>query len=60
MFELKSKTLVNREFNIKELFKIINAHKDFKNDVDCIESITLSNVINVISEDILNIKADNY
>lgn len=56
MFDLNSKTLVNREFKIKEILNMINANKDIKKDATSIETITLTNVI---SEDTFNIKTDS-
>lgn len=56
MFQFNNKTLVNKEFKLKEILKMINADKNIKNDASCIKNITLSNVI---SEDTLNIKSDN-
>lgn len=56
MFEFNNNTLVNKEFKLKEILKMINADKNLKNDASCIKKITLSNVI---SEDTLNIKSDD-
>ncbi|WP_142413288.1 DUF4391 domain-containing protein [Hathewaya massiliensis] len=57
MFQFNSKTLVNKEFKLKEILKMINADKNLKNDASCIKKITLNNVI---SEATLNIKSDNF
>lgn len=56
MFDLNSKTLVDREFKTKEILKMINADKDIKKDASSIEKIILTNVI---SEETLNMKADS-
>lgn len=56
MFEFNSKTVVNREFKIKDILKMVNGDKNIKNDASCIEKITLTNVI---CEDTLNMKCDN-
>jgi hypothetical protein len=56
MFEFNSKTLVNREFKIKDILKMVDADKNIKKESSCIEKITL---INVISEETLNMKADD-
>lgn len=45
MFDLNSKTLVDREFKTKEILKMINADKDIKKDASSIEKIILTNVI---------------
>lgn len=56
MFELNSKTLVDREFKTKEILKMINADKDIKKDASFIEKIILTNVI---SEETFNMKANS-
>ena len=56
MFDLNSKTVVNRIFKTKDILKMINADKDIKKDASSIEKINLANVI---SEDRLNIKVDS-
>lgn len=56
MFEFNSKTVVNREFKIKDILKVIDADKNIKKETSCIEKITL---INVISEETLNMKSDD-
>lgn len=56
MFELNSKTYVNKEFKIREIFKMIKADKATRDNAACIEKIIL---INVISEQTLNIKSDD-
>ena len=54
MFELSSKTQVNRKFKLIELYKLIGADKTIKADAVNILSITLTNVLN---EDTLNFSA---
>ena len=56
MFDLNSKTVVNRIFKTKDILKMINADKDIKKDATSIEKI---NLINVISEDTFNIKSNS-
>lgn len=56
MFDLNSKTLVDREFKTKEILKMINADKDIKKDALSIEKIILTNVI---SEETFNMKANS-
>lgn len=56
MFDLNSKTLVDREFKTKEILKMINADKDIKKDASSIEKIILTNVI---SEKTFNMKANS-
>lgn len=56
MFDLNSKTVVNRTFKKNEIFKMINADKDIKRDAEVIEKISL---INVISKETLNMKDDS-
>lgn len=56
MFDLNSKTAVNRIFKTKDILKMINADKDIKKDASSIEKINLANVI---SEETFNIKADS-
>lgn len=45
MFELSSKTQVNKKFRLTELFKSIQADKTIKEDAKNITSIILSNVL---------------
>ena len=54
MFELSSKTQVNRKFKLTELYKLIGADKTIKGDATNILSVTLTNVLN---EDTLNFSA---
>ena len=56
MFEFNSKTAVNKEFKIREIFKMIKAGKSLKDNANSIERILLSNVL---SEQTLNIKSDD-
>lgn len=56
MFDLNSKTLVNRVFKTKEILKMINADKDIKKDASSIEKIILNNVI---SEETFNMKSNS-
>lgn len=56
MFDLNSKTLVDRKFKTKEILKMINADKDIKKDASSIEKIILTNVI---SEETFNMKANS-
>lgn len=46
MFELSSKTQVNKKFKMTELFKLMGAGKSVKADVANILSVTLTNVLN--------------
>lgn len=54
MFELSSKTLVNKKFRMPELYKVIGADKAVKADAASILSVTLTNVLN---KDTLNFSA---
>lgn len=54
MFELSSKTQVNRKFKLTELYKVMGADKAVKADVANILSVTLTNVLN---KDTLNFSA---
>lgn len=54
MFELSSKTQVNRKFKLNELYKVIGADKAIKADAANILSVTLTNVLN---NDTLNFSA---
>lgn len=46
MFELSSKTQVNRKFKLTELYKVTSADKAVKADMINIGSVTLTNVLN--------------
>lgn len=46
MFELSSKTQVNRKFKTTELYKVTSADKAIKADMINIGSVTLTNVLN--------------
>ncbi len=52
MFDLSSKTKVNRKFRFAELFKMMQADKDTKADAKNIESVVLTNVL---SPDTMNL-----
>lgn len=54
MFDLNSKTKVNRKFRLVELYRLMAADKDVKGNAKCILSIVLSNVL---SEDTMNVVA---
>ena len=54
MFELSSKTQVNKKFKLAELYKLVGADKTVKGDAANILSVTLTNVLN---EDTLNFSA---
>lgn len=54
MFELSSKTQVNKKFKLAELYKLDGADKTIKGDATNILSVTLTNVLN---EDTLNFSA---
>ena len=54
MFELSSKTQVNRKFKLTELYKVMGADKTVKADAVNILSVTLTNVLN---KDTLNFSA---
>jgi len=45
MFELSSKTFVNKKFRLTELFRTISADKTVKADAKNVLSVTLSNVL---------------
>lgn len=45
MFQFSTKTEVNKTFKLSDLFKQINASKDARKEAQCIESITLTNVL---------------
>lgn len=55
MFDLSSKTKVNRRFAFRELYKLIGADKDVKADAKSIISVVLSNVV---SQDTTNLPAE--
>ena len=55
MFELSSKTQVNRKFRLVELYKMMGADKDIKADAKNIVSVILTNVL---SEDTMNLSSD--
>lgn len=55
MFELSSKTQVNRKFKLTELYKVMGAEKAVKADAANIASVTL---INVLNKDTLNFSAN--
>lgn len=46
MFDLSSKTQVNKKFKLSELYKLIRADKTVKADASNIASVTLTNVLN--------------
>lgn len=46
MFDLSSKTQVNKKFKLSELYKLIHADKTVKADASNIASVTLTNVLN--------------
>ncbi|MDE6244215.1 MAG: DUF4391 domain-containing protein [Treponemataceae bacterium] len=54
MFELSSKTQVNRKFKLTELYKVMGADKTVKADAANVLSVTLTNVLN---NDTLNFSA---
>lgn len=54
MFELSSKTQVNRKFKMTELYKVMGADKTIKADAANVLSVTLTNVLN---KDTLNFTA---
>lgn len=55
MFELSSKTQVNRKFKLTELYKVMGADKAVKANAANIVSVTLTNVLN---KDTLNFSAN--
>lgn len=55
MFELSSKTQVNRKFKLTELYKVMGADKAVKADAANIALVTLTNVLN---KDTLNFSAN--
>ena len=54
MFDLSSKTKVNRKFRLAELYKMMGADKEVKSDAKNIISIVLKNVI---SKDTMNLSS---
>lgn len=46
MFELSTKTQVDKRFKMPELYKLIGASKEVKTDAANINSVTLTNVLN--------------
>lgn len=54
MFDLSSKTKVNRRFRLAELYKLMAADKDVKADAKGILSVVL---MNVLSQDTMNVPA---
>ena len=55
MFDLSSKTKVNRKFRLAELYKMMGADKDIKADAKNIVSVILTNVL---SGDTMNLSSD--
>lgn len=55
MFDLSSKTKVNRKFRLAELYKMMGADKDIKADAKNIVSVILTNVL---SQDTMNLSSD--
>lgn len=55
MFDLSSKTKVNRKFRLAELYKMMAADKDIKADAKNIVSVVLTNVL---SQDTMNLSSD--
>ena len=55
MFDLSSKTKVNRKFRLTELYKMMGADKDIKADAKNIVSVILTNVL---SQDTMNLSSD--
>lgn len=55
MFDLSSKTKVNRKFRLAELYKMMGADKDIKADAKNILSVVLTNVL---SQDTMNLSSD--
>ena len=45
MFNYNEKTIFNKQFKINELFKLMKADKEIKQDAQCITAIALSNVL---------------
>ena len=55
MFDLSSKTKVNRKFRLAELYKMMTADKEIKADAKNILSVVLTNVL---SSDTMNLSSD--
>jgi hypothetical protein len=55
VFDLSSKTKVNRKFRLAELYKMMGADKDIKADAKNIVSVILTNVL---SGDTMNLSSD--
>lgn len=45
MFKFSTKTVVNRQFKLTDLFKQMNVSKEAKKEAACIEKVTLTNVL---------------
>lgn len=45
MFKFSTKTVVNKQFKLTDIFKQINVSKEAKKDASCIEKVTLTNVL---------------
>ena len=45
MFKFSTKTVVDKQFKLNDIYKQIEADKEIKKDAACIEKITLTNVI---------------
>lgn len=56
MFNFSSKTHVDKVFKVQELYKVIKAGKEIKEDASCIDKIILAKVI---SSDTLNMKSSD-
>ena len=56
MFDLSSKTQVNKHFKLPELYKLIGASKEVKADAGNVMSVTLTNVLNA---DTMNFSASD-
>lgn len=49
MFDLSSKTQVNKLFKLNELYKLINADKTVRASAENVISVTLANVLNAVT-----------
>lgn len=57
MFQFNSNTIVNKEFKVREIIKLINGDSLIKKETVNIEKITLKSII---SKETLNIKSDEH
>ncbi len=49
MFRFSSKTIVNREFKLSDLFRQMGASKEARQEAACIDKVTLTNVLSPLT-----------